>query len=265
MPIVAAGPRPERLEVRDVKIVYTVEGRAHTAIERASFSLRDGEKLVLLGPSGCGKSTLLKTVAGFISPREGSVLVDGRPVKGPGPDRMVVFQEFDQLFPWKTVQENVAYAVRAAKGAPAAAAAERARHYLDLVGLLRFAGFYPHALSGGMKQRAAIARALAVEPEILLMDEPFGSLDAQTRTLMQEELLNIWARTRKTILFVTHSIDEAVMLGDRIVILTEGPGRVKTVIAPDEEARTPTSVHFAALCREVRSLLQVAAFGGMRS
>ncbi len=243
-------------------VVYSVEGRRHTAIEEASFHAGDGEKLVLLGPSGCGKSTLLKTVAGFIPPDQGTVLVDGRPVKGPGPDRMVVFQEFDQLLPWKTVHDNVAFAVRAARKVPAREAAEQARRYLDLVGLTRFGGFYPHALSGGMKQRAAIARALAVEPEILLMDEPFGSLDAQTRTLMQGELLSIWARTRKTILFVTHSIDEAVLLGDRIVILTEGPGRVKTVVSPGEEARSPSSARFVEVCREVRSHLQVAFGGG---
>jgi NitT/TauT family transport system ATP-binding protein len=195
-----------------------------------TFAVGSGEKFVLLGPSGCGKSTLLKAVAGFIAPARGTVELDGMRVTRPGPDRVVVFQEFDQLLPWKTVLGNLTYPLRVARGLAGPAAGERARGFLAMVGLERFADAYPHQLSGGMKQRVAIARALALDPRMLLMDEPFASLDALTRRRMQEELLAIWEKTRKTILFVTHSIPEAVLLGDRIVVLSPGPGRVRRLL-----------------------------------
>jgi NitT/TauT family transport system ATP-binding protein len=181
----------------------------------------------LLGPSGCGKSTLLKAVAGFIEPSVGSISLDGNVVSGPGPDRIVVFQEFDQLPPWKTVVQNIAFPLRVAKKLSRAEAKERALHYLDKVGLSKFADAYPHTLSGGMKQRVAIARALAMQPRVLLMDEPFAALDALTRRKMQEELLRLWDDANFTLLFVTHSIEEALIVGNRILLLSPHPGRVR--------------------------------------
>lgn len=218
------------LRVRDVTIAYATENGLFTAVQDASFAVAPGEKFVLLGPSGCGKSTLLKSIAGFLPPVRGSVELDGQSVTRPGPDRVVVFQEFDQLLPWKTVLGNVMYPLRVAKKMRAPAARTEALRFIQMVGLERFAESYPHQLSGGMKQRVAIARSLALDPRMLLMDEPFASLDAMTRRKMQEELLAIWEATHKTILFVTHSIQEAVLLGDRILILSPGPGRVRQIL-----------------------------------
>jgi NitT/TauT family transport system ATP-binding protein len=220
----------ELLRVQDVTISYPTEAGLFTAVDAVTFAVGSGEKFVLLGPSGCGKSTLLKSVAGFIPPARGTVELDGMRVTRPGPDRVVVFQEFDQLLPWRTVLGNLTYPLRVARGLAGPAARERARGFLAMVGLERFADAYPHQLSGGMKQRVAIARALALDPRMLLMDEPFASLDALTRRRMQEELLAIWQKTRKTILFVTHSIPEAVLLGDRILVLSPGPGRVRRLL-----------------------------------
>jgi len=220
----------ELLRVREVTISYPTENGLFTAVENVTFSVGRGEKLILLGPSGCGKSTLLKSIAGFMPPARGTVELDRHPVTRPGPDRVVVFQEFDQLLPWKTVLGNVIYPLRVAKRMDPAAARREADRFIGMVGLDRFADSYPHQLSGGMKQRAAIARSLALDPAMLLMDEPFASLDALTRRKMQDELLGIWEATRKTILFVTHSIQEAVVLGDRILVLSPGPGRVRRVL-----------------------------------
>ena len=224
------GDRPPQLHVRDVTIEYPTERGLFTAVQDVSFAVREGEKFILLGPSGCGKSTLLKAVAGFMAPARGAVELEGRAVSRPGPDRVVVFQEFDQLLPWKTVLGNVMYPLRVARKMADATAREQAGRFLRMVGLEGFADAYPHQLSGGMKQRVAIARSLAIEPRMLLMDEPFASLDALTRRKMQEELLGIWEATGKTILFVTHSIQEAVLLGDRILILSPGPGRVRSIL-----------------------------------
>ncbi|NWE23759.1 ABC transporter ATP-binding protein, partial [Pseudomonas sp. P7548] len=184
----------------------------------------------LLGPSGCGKSTLLKSIAGFIKPCEGEIRLQGQKVEQPGPDRIVVFQEFDQLPPWKTVKQNVMFPLLASKTLKRREAEERALHYLDKVGLSAFADAYPHTLSGGMKARVAIARALAMQPKILLMDEPFAALDALTRRKMQEELLLLWEEVRFTLLFVTHSIEEALVVGNRILLLSPHPGRVRAEI-----------------------------------
>ncbi len=236
-------------------IAYPTEAGLFTAVESVSFSVAPGEKFVLLGPSGCGKSTLLKAVAGFIPPARGTVELEGRAVTRPGPDRVVVFQEFDQLLPWKTVLGNVSYPLRVARRLDAAAARAQATRFLAMVGLERFAGAYPHQLSGGMKQRVAIARSLALDPRMLLMDEPFASLDALTRRKMQEELLGIWEKTRTTILFVTHSIPEAILLGDRILVLSPGPGRVRRVVDNRAVGQRDTETALA-LQREVQGILE---------
>jgi len=203
------------------------DGRAAPALVDIRLDVPAGELLCLLGPSGCGKSTLLNIIAGFIPPTEGRVLVDGQPVRGPGADRGVVFQEY-VLFPWLTVAENVEFGPLL-KGTPAAERRRLIARYLDMVGLTPHADKFPVQLSGGMKQRVAIARALANHPSIVLMDEPFGALDAQTREVMQEELSRIQRLEPKTIVFVTHSIREAVYLGDRVVVMTSAPGRIKDV------------------------------------
>jgi len=215
------------LTVDNVSLEYRTRERIVRATHEVSFDVYGGDRFVLLGPSGCGKSTLLKAVAGFIEPTSGSIRIDDKPVRGPGTDRIVVFQEFDQLPPWKTVLQNVAFPLRVGKKLSRAEARERALHFLDKVGLAAFADAYPHTLSGGMKQRVAIARALAMQPRVLLMDEPFAALDALTRRKMQEELLRLWDDASFTLLFVTHSIEEALIVGNRILLLTPHPGRVR--------------------------------------
>ncbi|MCM0678834.1 ABC transporter ATP-binding protein [Micromonospora phytophila] len=204
---------------------------AVTALDQVTLGVRPGEFLVVVGPSGCGKSTLLDLLGGLSRPTGGQVLVDGRPVTGPGMDRGIVFQQY-ALLPWRTAAGNVAFGLEA-KGVPRAERAGLVAHHLDLVGLGGFAGSYPHELSGGMKQRVAIARSLAYDPDILLMDEPFAALDAQTRDSLQDELLRIWERTGKTVVFITHGIDEAVHLGQRVAVMTSRPGRIKRVIDID--------------------------------
>ncbi len=232
-----AGAHSERLLAIDaVSLEYRSGARIVRATHQVSFDVYGSDRFVLLGPSGCGKSTLLKAVAGFIEPVSGSITLDGQPVCGPGPDRIVVFQEFDQLPPWKTVVENVAFPLRAAAKLSRAEARERALHYLDKVGLGAFADAYPHTLSGGMKQRVAIARALAMQPRVLLMDEPFAALDALTRRKMQEELLRLWDEFRFTLLFVTHSIEEALVVGNRILLLSPHPGRVRAELNSHEHS-----------------------------
>jgi NitT/TauT family transport system ATP-binding protein len=206
-------------------------GGSFTALDDISLELAAGEFLVLVGPSGCGKSTLLDLVAGLSTPTSGQVLLGGQPITGPGLDRGVVFQQY-ALFPWRTAQANVEFGLEV-KGLARRQRAERAREVLALVGLSAFADRYPHELSGGMKQRVAIARSLAYEPEVLLMDEPYAALDAQTRETLQDELLSIWRRTGTTILFITHSIDEAVYLGRRVAVMTSLPGRIKQVVDID--------------------------------
>ncbi|AOA04918.1 ABC transporter ATP-binding protein [Pseudomonas sp. TMW 2.1634] len=221
---------PALLSVDQVSLEYRTPQRVVRATHQVSFEIDPADRFILLGPSGCGKSTLLKAVAGFHAPCEGQIRLQGQSVTAPGPDRMVVFQEFDQLPPWKTVKQNVMFPLLASKTLPRREAEERALHYLDKVGLAAFADAYPHTLSGGMKARVAIARALAMQPKILLMDEPFAALDALTRRKMQEELLLLWEEVRFTLLFVTHSIEEALVVGNRILLLSPHPGRVRAEI-----------------------------------
>ncbi|EPI2802594.1 ABC transporter ATP-binding protein [Citrobacter koseri] len=215
------------LQVSNVDIEYRTRERQVRATHDVSFDVWPGDRFILLGPSGCGKSSLLKATGGFLAPRSGHISLTGTPVSAPGPERMMVFQEFDQLPPWKTVLENVMFPLLASRKASRSQAKETALHFLHKVGLAEFADAMPHMLSGGMKQRVAIARALAMKPRILLMDEPFAALDALTRRTMQEELLALWEEERFTLLFVTHSIEEALVVGSRILVLSPHPGRVR--------------------------------------
>ena len=212
-------------------------GRAVLALEEISLEVRKREFVAVLGPSGCGKSTLLYLLGGFLPTENGAIRVDGKPVAGPGPDRGVVFQHF-ALFPWKTVRANILYGLERL-GVPRGERQRRAQAFVDLVGLTGFEDSYPSQLSGGMKQRTALARTLAIDPEILLMDEPFGALDAQTRSLMQTELLAIWRRSPKTVIFVTHDVQEAVYLAERVVVMSARPGRVKAIVATDFDHDDP--------------------------
>jgi NitT/TauT family transport system ATP-binding protein len=226
----AAMREPALLSVNGVTLQYRTGEQLVTATYRVSFEVLKGDRFVVLGPSGCGKSTLLKAIGGYLTPVEGEMLLNGTRIGKPGPDRAFVFQEFDQLLPWKTVRDNVVFALTASGKLAKKPATERALHVIDKVGLAKFADNFPHTLSGGMKQRVAIARAMAMEPQILLMDEPFAALDALTRGKMQEDLLQLWEDTRFTVVFVTHSIPEAIRIGNRILLLTPHPGRTKAEI-----------------------------------
>ena len=219
------------LSVDKVTLRYKTPNLLITATEDVSFNVHESDRFVLLGPSGCGKSTLLKAVGGYMTPSSGAIHINGRQVKCPGPDRMMVFQEFDQLMPWKTVLENVMFPLTVARNLPKAEAEALARQYIDKVKLTRAVDSYPHTLSGGMKQRVAIARGMAMQPDILLMDEPFAALDALTRRKMQDELLDLWDDTKFTVLFVTHSIEEAIKIGNQILLLTPHPGQVRAEMA----------------------------------
>ncbi|MGI2033893.1 ABC transporter ATP-binding protein [Rhizobium panacihumi] len=252
----AAVPSPPLLKVEGVTLEYHAPDRVVRATQNVSFDVWEADRFILLGASGCGKSTLLKAVGGFIPPREGQILLDGQPVHGPGPDRVVVFQEFDQLPPWKTVRENVAFPLRASGRLSRKEAIGRADYYIEKVGLTRFADAYPNTLSGGMKQRVAIARALAMEPRVLLMDEPFAALDALTRRKMQEELLALWEEVRFTLLFVTHSIEEALVVGNRIALLSPHPGRMRAEINSHEwDLTSGGSPQFQAAANRIHRLL----------
>jgi NitT/TauT family transport system ATP-binding protein len=221
------------LRVDGVTLQYKTRDHLVTATFRVSFDVLSSDRFVLLGPSGCGKSTLLKGVGGYLNPVEGTIKLRGQEVTRPGADRVMVFQEFDQLLPWKTVRQTVVFALRASRRLAGAEAQDRAMAYIEKVNLTKFADSYPHMLSGGMKQRVAIARGMAMEPDILLMDEPFAALDALTRRKMQDELLQLWENTRFTMLFVTHSIPEAVRIGNRILLLSPHPGQVRAELNSD--------------------------------
>ncbi|MGH7313104.1 MAG: ABC transporter ATP-binding protein [Candidatus Rokuibacteriota bacterium] len=242
------------VELQGLAKRYDVEDGEIVALSAITITIDEGEFVCLLGPSGCGKSTLLKIVAGLIPPTGGTIRINGHPVAGPGPDRAVVFQDY-ALFPWMTVTENVEFGL-AARGVDSGRRRQVSGELLRAVGLGDFATKYPHHLSGGMKQRVSIARALAVEPVLLLMDEPFGALDAQTRYVMQQELLRIWRAYRKTVLFVTHSIEEALYLGDRVLVMTARPGRIKAEIrVPQARPRDIAGDEFTRLRKQTLDLL----------
>ncbi|MEH7124427.1 ABC transporter ATP-binding protein [Bacillus sp. JJ1532] len=242
------------LSVKNVKIGYEVENEFNLVINDISFDIRSGETIMMIGPSGCGKSTLLKTIAGFNKPIAGDILLAGRTDLEPGPDRAVVFQEHDQLFPWRTVFDNLVYSLRVT-GRKKSEAIDSAKYYLEMTNLSRAHDLYPHQLSGGMKQRVAIARALALEPSMLLMDEPFGALDALTRTRLQEELRLIAEKTRVTIFFVTHSIEEAVLLADRIIVLTHPPSYIAEIVNVGDKAKNLESDESIEIQQHLRKLL----------
>ena len=225
----AAGPA--KLELRNISMHFSRRGRRFEALRDVSLQVRAGEFISIVGASGCGKTTLLRIVDGLRPPTRGEVWVDGHPVDRPGPDRGFVFQQ-DGLFPWRTVLDNVIFGLEV-QGKSKGDARKRADALIRLVGLDGFEQHFPHELSGGMRQRANLARALTIDPDVLLMDEPFASLDAQTREIMQAELLRIWRSNRKTVLFVTHQIDEAVYLADRVMVMTSRPGQVKAVVDVD--------------------------------
>jgi NitT/TauT family transport system ATP-binding protein len=220
---------PPILEIEELGRVFRAGASFLTVLEGIRLEVAAGEMICLLGPSGCGKTTLLKILAGFLPPSSGKVCLHGRPVGRPAPDRCVVFQE-DALFPWLTVSENIGFGLKG-KGIPRRRRREMVVRYLELVGLTAFARYLPHEISGGMKQRVALARVLILEPEILLMDEPFAALDAQTREEMQQLLLRLWHSLRQTIVFVTHDVREAVTLADRVVVMERSPGRVRKVVS----------------------------------
>jgi len=256
-----ADPAAERaqtlLEVRGVTLQYKTREHLVTATYRVGFEVARSDRFVMLGPSGCGKSTVLKAVGGYLAPVEGEIRLNGRVIQKPGPDRVMVFQEFDQLLPWKTVKENVVFALRASGKLKGHAAEEKALATIEKVGLTKFADTLPHQLSGGMKQRVAIARAMAVEPQILLMDEPFAALDALTRRKMQEELLRLWEDTRFTVLFFTHSIPEAVLVGNRILLLSPHPGQVKAEMQSTgkDEQRLSQRIHEMLFSEKVEEVV----------
>lgn len=252
----ALAPSAALLQVDGLTLEYVTHDRVVRATHRVSFDVHQGDRFVLLGASGCGKSSLLKAVGGFLPAREGEIRLDGEPVREPGPDRIAVFQEFDQLPPWKTVLANVMFPLLASRRLPKAQARDRALEVLAKVGLADFADVHPHTLSGGMKQRVAIARALAMRPKVLLMDEPFAALDALTRRRMQEELLELWDEERFTLLFVTHSIEEALVVGDRILVLSPHPGRVRAELnAHQFDLHSLGSETFQAQARRIHGLL----------
>jgi NitT/TauT family transport system ATP-binding protein/sulfonate transport system ATP-binding protein len=258
------------LSIREVSRTFPGgRGRAPTqALSASSLELADNDFITILGPSGCGKSTLLRIVAGLDVASSGTVLLDGAPVSGPGADRGMVFQSYT-LFPWLTVRENICFGLRE-KAVPAARQNEIAAHFIAQVGLRGFEDHFPKMLSGGMQQRTALARALANDPKVLLMDEPFGALDHQTRELMQELLLDIWGTHRKTVLFVTHDIDEAIFMANRVVVMSARPGRIKheetIAFAHPRDYRIKTSTDFARhkarLTDEIRVETQRAALAG---
>ena len=239
------------LQASGIRKSYAKNGRPLDILDVERFAAREGEFITIIGPSGCGKSTLLHIMGGFIPAEAGRIEVYGREVQGPGPDRGMMFQEFS-LFPWKSVAGNIAWGLEV-QGRSRAAIEETVARYLEMTGLAEFRNHYPAELSGGMKQRAALARVLAFDPKVLLMDEPFGALDAQTRETMQEELTRLWERTGKTIVFVTHDIEEAVYLGDRVVVLTARPGRIRQEVTIELPRPRSLEIKKSMRCHEYRN------------
>ena len=241
----------EAIKARNISFEYETAVGPVLAVKDVSFSVGDAEFLCVLGPSGCGKTTILNMLAGFLTPTRGEILIDGKPVTGQGQDRGVVFQDFAQLFPWRTARRNVEFGLEM-RGVLEAERRATALHFLKLVKLEKFADAYPHELSGGMQQRVAIARALAYNPGVLLMDEPFAALDAMTREEMQKLVTEVWQETRKTIVYVTHNVAEAVYLADQILVLAPHPGTVRVQLKLDlPRPRDPLSTEFVAMQREV--------------
>ncbi|HEY3420234.1 MAG TPA: ABC transporter ATP-binding protein [Methanomassiliicoccales archaeon] len=243
------------LSIKNLHKVFPKEEGEMVAIDDFNLDVEEGEFICILGPSGCGKTTLLRMIAGLETPTSGDLLLNGKPITKPGSDRGMVFQEF-ALYPWRNVRKNIEFGLEIKKVSPL----ERekiSQRFIDLVGLNGFEKYHPYQLSGGMKQRVGIARALANEPTILLMDEPFGALDAQTRNLMQKELLRIWKETKKTVVFITHSVDEAVYLADRIVVLTTRPSKIKEIFEiKTEKPRDRADIDFASLRKRILAELE---------
>ena len=255
------------IQVDHLEVSFEAQGQMVRAVDDVSMQVQPGEFVSIIGPSGCGKSTLLNVVAGFLQASSGTAQVDHRTVKGPGADRGVVFQQYS-LFPWMTVRKNVEFGLKM-KGVDRTSRVSTARTLLSMAGLLAFENHYPDQLSGGMKQRVGIVRALATSPQVLLMDEPFGALDAQTRVVMQEILTNMWQRLRISVLFITHDIDEAVFLSDRIYVMTARPGRIKAeILVPLPRPRTPamtSSPEFLRIVQQIKQLIReesLSAMGG---
>lgn len=247
------------LQLQNISKTFpTGDGSAVEALSGITLEVKDSEFVSVLGPSGCGKTTLLRIVAGLEKPTAGTIRLDGEEIGGPSPRMAMIFQEYS-LYPWRTVIRNIEFGLEV-KGLSKEERRKKAAEYLELVGLRDFADRYPYELSGGMRQRVAVARALAIEPHILLMDEPFGALDAQTRNKLQRELLEIWEKTKKTVLFVTHSVDEAVFLSDRIVILSPRPGRVREIVRVGlPRPRDRTGIEFARIRRYVLDHMETMA------
>jgi ABC-type nitrate/sulfonate/bicarbonate transport system ATPase subunit len=225
---VSEGSRSDKLSARNVSVRFEKDGKGFLAVDDVSLTIQEGEFVVIVGPSGCGKTTFMNTFAGLVRPARGKVFMDGEEITGPSAERGVVFQQF-ALFPWKTVEENIEFGLKYRR-IPKEQRDETVKKYIHLIKLEGFEKSYPHELSGGMKQRVAIARVYANRPQVLLMDEPFGALDAQTRTIMQEDLSEMFLTEKRTVLFITHSVDEAIYLGDRVVIMTARPGKIKKII-----------------------------------
>lgn len=255
------------IDIKNLGVVFNAGGNTVEAVSSVSMDVKPGEFVSLIGPSGCGKSTLLNIVAGFVKATSGDALLDGAAIRGPGSDRGVVFQQYS-LFPWLSVRKNVEFGLKM-KGVPIAQRVPQARTLLGLAGLLAFENHYPDQLSGGMKQRVGIVRALATSPQVLLMDEPFGALDAQTRVVMQEILTNMWQQFRISVLFVTHDIDESIFLSDKIYVMTARPGRIKAEIkVPLPRPRTPEMTYtpeFIGLVQQLKALIREESLAAMGS
>lgn len=255
------------IDIRDIGVVFNANGATVEAVKNVTMRVDSGEFVSLIGPSGCGKSTLLNIVAGFVKASAGTALLDGAAIKRPGSDRGVVFQQYS-LFPWLTVRKNVEFGLKM-QGVPLSTRETSARTLLGLAGLLAFENHYPDQLSGGMKQRVGIVRALATSPQVLLMDEPFGALDAQTRVVMQEILTNMWQKFRISVMFITHDIEESIFLSDRIYVMTARPGRIKAEIAvPLPRPRTAgmtSTPQFIELVQQIKGLIREESLAAMGS